>query len=78
MRSGSTSARRSIAAFAVGEADHFKAFFAQDSLAHALRVRAIVSQQDSAHQSLDRPLKSLVGWQARLGRGGWGRGRLIA
>src|SRR5579871_2576511 len=36
--------------FAVGQADHFEAFFAQDSLAHPLCVRAIVRQQDPVHQ----------------------------
>ena len=35
---------------AIGEADHFEAFFAQDPLAHTLRVRAVVSQENSAHR----------------------------
>src|SRR6185437_5611261 len=35
--------------FAIGEADDLVAFFTQDSLPDALRVRAVVGEQDDAH-----------------------------
>src|SRR5207245_1293920 len=56
---------------AIGEADHFEAFFAQDPLAHTLRVRAIVSQQDAAHSRLRRVGTARRGsrsWLAAVGR----------
>jgi hypothetical protein len=34
---------------AIGEADNFKTFFAKNPLAHPLRMRTIVGEQDDAH-----------------------------
>ena len=42
---------------AIRQADNFKAFLAQDAFAHPLSVRAVVRQQDAAHQ----------GWLGGLG-----------
>jgi len=55
---------------AVGEADYFETFFAQNTLAHTLRVWAVVSQQDAA--------QSFSGWPpadeaAGAARAGWCR-----
>src|SRR5579872_4493119 len=36
--------------FPIGDADHFKTFFPQDTLAHALGMRAVVGQQNPAER----------------------------